>query len=514
MEERRGTRETTPPRNNANSSSISASATAWTEKYRPRTLREVVGNPRAVHELRAFADAFEAKKAKAVILYGPPGCGKTSAALALAEEKGWDVVELNASDKRSAEALKRIAGHASESETFTKQRRLIILDEADNIHGSEDRGGAKALYEILKRSEQPIILIANELHKINKRLREQCKIIPFRRLSENAIFNVLRRISAAEHLNIDENTLLEIARNAKGDLRSAINDLQATAYSTETALAVATRDTAETIFSVLDKIFRGSDAETAFSSLLNLDMTPEEIERWIYENAHDAFSLKCLCLADIFLRRTQDTGNFRLWKYATSMLACIAQHEKERRRNFVRGNEYRREFRRYNIPFRSSETSESEAKEIVKKICDVVKVPQRYARELLPLLKIAFCEEKRAAEIACALNLSEAEIAFLLRNSEGSEKELAEKARSILKEAVRMRSVSAWKGKTKTQPKEEAEFFTEKAREVQMREGEVGAGIEAGVGAETAEEAGTTEEEKKEEGRTEEKKQKKLSDFF
>ncbi|UYZ40101.1 MAG: replication factor C large subunit [Candidatus Methanospirare jalkutatii] len=513
MEEKRGTRETTPPRNNA----TSASATAWTEKYRPRTLREVVGNPKAVHELRAFADAFEAKKVKAVILYGPPGCGKTSAALALAAEKGWDVVELNASDKRSAEALRRIAGHASESETFTKQRRLIILDEADNIHGSEDRGGAKALYEILKRSEQPIILIANELHKINKRLREQCKIIPFRRLSENAIFNVLRRISAAEHLNIDENTLREIARNAKGDLRSAINDLQATAYSTETALAVATRDTAETIFSVLDKIFRGSDAETAFSSLLNLDMTPEEIERWIYENAHDAFSLKCLCLADIFLRRTQDTGNFRLWKYATSMLACIAQHEKEKRRNFVRGNEYRREFRRYNMPFRSSETSESEAKEIVRKICDVVKVPQRYARELLPLLKIAFCEEKRAAEIACALNLSEAEIAFLLRNSEGSEKELAEKARSILKEAVRMRSVSAWKGETRTQPKEEAEAFMEKTREEQMRvgeeqmrEGEVGAGVRA----ETAEEVGTTEEEKKEEGKTEEKKQKTLSDFF
>ena len=156
MEEKRGTRETTPPRNNANSSSISASAMAWTEKYRPRTLREVIGNPKAVRELRAFADAFEAKKVKAVILYGPPGCGKTSAALALAAEKGWDVVELNASDKRSAEALKRIAGHASESETFTKQRRLIILDEADNIHGSEDRGGAKALYEILKRSEQPI----------------------------------------------------------------------------------------------------------------------------------------------------------------------------------------------------------------------------------------------------------------------------------------------------------------------------------------------------------------------
>jgi len=505
MEEKRGTREITPTRNNA----TFASATAWTEKYRPRTLREVVGNPKAVHELRAFADAFEAKKVKAVILYGPPGCGKTSAALALAAEKGWDVVELNASDKRSAEALKRIAGHASESETFTKQRRLIILDEADNIHGSEDRGGAKALYEILKRSEQPIILIANELHKINKRLREQCKIIPFRRLSENAIFNVLRRISTAEHLNIDENTLRAIARNAKGDLRSAINDLQATAYSaeTDTTLAVATRDTAETIFSVLDKIFRGSDAETAFSSLLNLDMTPEEIERWIYENAHDAFSLKCLCLADIFLRRTQDTGNFRLWKYATSMLACIAQHEKERRRNFVRGNEYRKEFRRYNMPFRSSETSESKAKEIVKKICDVVKVPQRYARELLPLLKIAFCEEKRAAEIACALNLSEAEIAFLLRNSEGSEKELAEKARSILKEAVRMRSVSAWKGETKTQPKEDAEAFMEKTREEQMQEGEVQM-------REGEVKAGTTEEEKKEEGRTEEKKQKTLSDFF
>ena len=92
----------------------------WTEKYRPASLAQVVGNDRAVRTMRRWADSWEngAPKKKALVLKGEPGTGKTSAALALAEDYGWDVIEMNASDHRNADSIRRVAGLGAVSETF------------------------------------------------------------------------------------------------------------------------------------------------------------------------------------------------------------------------------------------------------------------------------------------------------------------------------------------------------------------------------------------------------------
>ncbi len=401
--------------------------TAWAEKYRPRRLSEVVGNPSAVEELRAWADSFP--KHRAAILHGPPGCGKTSAALALASEKGWDFVELNASDKRSADIIKNIVGHAAESEALSGggKTRLIILDEADNIHGKEDRGGIKAITEIVKRSEQPIVLIANDLHKISSTLRRYCKVIRFRRLSEHAVMSVLRNICKSENLNIDESVLRLIAKNAKGDLRSAINDLQAAAsiasdaYAVEKPLedmAISERDREETIFSVMSRIFHGCSAENAYLMLINLDMTPEDVERWIYENISHAahpLGMHCMRLADKFIGRTRRTGNFHLWKYASSLMACIAEVAEQRAAAAT--------FQKYRPP--SWRRSDTLSEELARKIGEHAHISIKSARMLIPLLKIIFENDiPHAAEISADLNLKREEI-MLLTDSEKAERILA-----------------------------------------------------------------------------------------
>ncbi|HOL07850.1 MAG TPA: AAA family ATPase, partial [Methanomassiliicoccaceae archaeon] len=91
----------------------------WTELYRPSGLNEVAGNPKAVQDLTNWAQSWEEGKPakKAAVLIGTPGTGKTSAALALAADFHWDVVEMNASDQRNADAIKAIALRGAMGET-------------------------------------------------------------------------------------------------------------------------------------------------------------------------------------------------------------------------------------------------------------------------------------------------------------------------------------------------------------------------------------------------------------
>src|SRR5512137_3140487 len=101
-------------------------AIKWTEKYRPKSLKDILVNNKAISELREWAQTWQRGKpiTRAAILYGPAGTGKTSAALSLAKEMNWDEVEMNASDVRTAGMIDRIAGPASQVGTFSGSKRL------------------------------------------------------------------------------------------------------------------------------------------------------------------------------------------------------------------------------------------------------------------------------------------------------------------------------------------------------------------------------------------------------
>ncbi|PSP96529.1 AAA family ATPase [Halobacteriales archaeon QS_5_70_17] len=310
--------------------------TDWTEKYRPSTLAEVRGNNTARDALREWAESWEDHR-EAVVLHGSPGVGKTSAAHALANDMGWPTIELNASDQRTKDAIERYAGGAAMNRSLTGTgRQLVILDEADNVHGNADRGGARAITSLVKEARQPVALIANDYYEMSKGLRNACREIEFRDVSARSIVPVLRDICRKEGIEYDDGALDAIAEQNSGDLRGAVNDLQALAESTERLeredVVTADRDRTEGVFQLLDAVLKEEDARGALEFSYDVDETPDDLINWIednvpkdYEGPELADAYDRLSAADRWLGRVRATQNYSFWRYASdNMTAGVA----------------------------------------------------------------------------------------------------------------------------------------------------------------------------------------------
>ncbi|MFP4590538.1 MAG: replication factor C large subunit [Halobacteriales archaeon] len=307
----------------------------WTERYRPRTLEEVRGNDAAVAELREWATTWDDHR-EAVILHGPPGVGKTSSALALADERGWPVVELNASDQRTRRVIESIAGEAAKSGTLTAGaggRRLIVLDEADNLHGNVDRGGTAAITRLVDGAGQPVVLIANAFYEMSRGLRNRCREIEFRQVTARSIVPVLRDICRKEGIDFEEAALERIAERTSGDLRSAIQDLQAIAAGRDELgvddVVTGDRDRTDDIFTFLDGVIKELGPRDAQRAAYRVDETPDDLLAWLDENvprdfdgAELADAYHHLSLADRWLGRVHATQNYTYWRYATNHLSA------------------------------------------------------------------------------------------------------------------------------------------------------------------------------------------------
>ncbi|WP_048138313.1 replication factor C large subunit [Methanosarcina horonobensis] len=324
------------------------SAIEWAEKYRPRTLGDVVGNKKAVQDLRKWAEEWQSgiPEKRAVILYGPAGIGKTSSAHALAGDMDWEVIELNASDQRTAGVIEKIAGSAASMNTLFGGKRLIVLDEADNLHGTADRGGMRAIAGIIKATLQPIVLIANDIYGLTPTVRNICLEIKFGSVQSRSMVPALKKVCDAEGISCSQEAILQIAENAGGDFRSAMNDLQAAASGKEALevedLSTAGRDVKENIFKAMQKIFKSTDCKRALESAYGLDESPEDLVHWIDENLPIQYARKdgdlediragfgYLSKADLYLGRVKKRQNYRMWRYASMLMVCGAALSKTR----------------------------------------------------------------------------------------------------------------------------------------------------------------------------------------
>ena len=406
---------------------------AWTVKHKPQSLKEIIGNADAIKQFIDWLASWSkgAPKKRCVFIYGPPGIGKTATVEAVANDCKMEYVEKNASDYRTEEAINRFAGLASQYGSLFGGKRIILLDELDGLTGTADRGGVKAITDIAKSAQCPLVLIANSAYDPRfTNLRNYCLLIEFKKPATGDVAKLLMQICDKEGILADEDAIKFIAQRSGGDVRSAVNDLQALGQGKrkliyEDVSWLGYRDRQDTIFNVLRMIFYGKTSSSAKRAMDMSDVDADMLFEWIYENApahftdpHDLVNvMEALATADVYRGRIRATQDWSLMRYFVDfMTAGVAM---ARQNTKVSG------WIPFRFPTRIQMLSRSKAERAVqlsigvkiKRRCHMSAV--RASKDVLPYLRIIFKNNaEMAAGLAKWLDLDQEMVEYVAGNEE------------------------------------------------------------------------------------------------
>ncbi len=318
----------------------------FTKRYAPKHTKDVIGQDAPILKLKDFVNNFKKQKKKAMFISGPVGCGKTVAVQAIANELNYELLEINASDTRNSAAIESIVGAAIHQASFFHKGKIIMIDEAEGITGTQDRGGLTTLADLIDQTAFPIIIISNDAydHKFSG-IRKKCAVLDFNPLTVEDVFKIIKQIAEKEKIQAEDDILRTISRRSAGDSRAAITDLQVLAVqgkiTREEIDALSYREKEDTMQDALIKVFKNSDPLIAIDAFERVDEQQDKLMLWVDENLpleytkrEDlAMAYNFLSKADIFQKRIIKRQDWRFLVYINALITAgvaVSKTEKNR----------------------------------------------------------------------------------------------------------------------------------------------------------------------------------------
>lgn len=293
----------------------------WTDKYRPDDISKMVGNEETRTKVVSWLKKWK-PGAKAALLVGPPGTGKTTLVHLLAARSGLNLVELNASDTRTKTGLTKKIGQLLTNTSLLGERSLIFLDEVDGLSGRSDYGAVEFIKDSVKASENPVVMAANDPDADQvKKLADVAVLFKIRPPPPREVQVYLRMVAEGEGLSVTDEKLFEIVKSARGDLRYALNSLQSGASDF--------KDSEMTASQAINEFFEAPDPRAAARALRGHPGQPREKLRDVFGSIMKARlspqkrarALEVVSRADLLIGRMTRGRDWRLLRYFDSTLA-------------------------------------------------------------------------------------------------------------------------------------------------------------------------------------------------
>ncbi len=323
----------------------------FTHKYKPKTTKDVIGQDKALKEVKDKISEYSSRKVrKALLVYGPSGTGKTSTMHALANELDLEIIEVNASDVRNTAGLETMILPAIQQQSLFGKGKLILIDEIDGLSGTNDRGALTTIVKLIDMSPFPIILTTNDPweQKFND-IRKNSIMIEYKAISSLEQAAYLKKICEKEGITFDEDAISHLARVSQGDLRAALTDLENVSIikkkiTRKDVEETSDRERGETIINALLKVFKTTNPDIAINAYDKVEEDIDKIFLWLDENvpkeytkAEDiANAYENLSLADVYFGRIRRWQYYRYYVYIYNLLSVgIAISKTEKNPEFI-----------------------------------------------------------------------------------------------------------------------------------------------------------------------------------
>lgn len=238
----------------------------WTEKHRPDTLSEVVGQDKITERLEAFVNEDSIPH---MMFAGPAGTGKTTSAVALAKDLYGDdwkqnFMETNASDERGIDVVREKIKDFARTKSVNADYKIIFLDEADALTSDAQQALRRTMEQF--SSNCRFILSCNYSSKIIDPIQSRCAVFRFNRLEEDDVKEYIKRLGKEEDFKISQDAIEAVMRVSEGDLRRVTNILQTASINNEEIeeediYGVAASLRPEEIHEILEKSLKGDFIE-------------------------------------------------------------------------------------------------------------------------------------------------------------------------------------------------------------------------------------------------------------